>query len=59
MEQAIKFKLGARGLRGILETVLTDAMFELPGGDVEKLVIDRKYCEGHQGDIAAQGLKVA
>jgi len=59
VEQAIKFKLGARGLRGILETVLTDAMFELPGGDVEKLVIDRKYCEGHQGDIAAQGLKVA
>jgi ATP-dependent Clp protease ATP-binding subunit ClpX len=59
VEQAIKFKLGARGLRGILETVLTDAMFELPGGDVEKLVIDRKYCEGHQGDIAAKGLKVA
>ena len=59
VEQALEFKLGARGLRGILETVLTDAMFELPGGDVEKLFIDRKYCEGQKGDISAQGLKVA
>ena len=59
VEQALKFKLGARGLRGILETVLTDDMFELPSSDVKKLVVDRKYCEGHKGNIASQELKVA
>ena len=30
MDKAIEFKLGARGLRGIGETILTDAMYELP-----------------------------
>lgn len=30
VEKAIEFKLGARGLRGIGETILTDAMYELP-----------------------------
>jgi ATP-dependent Clp protease ATP-binding subunit ClpX len=30
VDKAIEFKLGARGLRGIGETVLTDAMYELP-----------------------------
>lgn len=59
VEKALEFKLGARGLRGILETILTDAMFELPSGDVVELVVDKKYCEGHKGSIAKQGLKVA
>lgn len=30
VEQALLFKLGARGLRAICETIMTDAMFELP-----------------------------
>lgn len=30
VDKAIEFKLGARGLRGIGESILTDAMFELP-----------------------------
>ncbi len=30
VEKSIEFKLGARGLRSILETILMDAMFELP-----------------------------
>jgi ATP-dependent Clp protease ATP-binding subunit ClpX len=30
VDKAIEFKLGARGLRSIMETILTDAMFELP-----------------------------
>jgi ATP-dependent Clp protease ATP-binding subunit ClpX len=59
VEKALEFKLGARGLRGILETILTDAMFELPSGDNKELVVDLKYCEGHQETITKQGLKVA
>ncbi len=43
-EKAIEFKLGARGLRTILETILTDAMYEIPSQkDVKELVVDIDY----------------
>ena len=32
--QAISKKTGARGLRAILEKLLLDAMFEIPGSDI-------------------------
>jgi len=31
VEKAVEFKLGARGLRGICERIMTDAMYEIPG----------------------------
>jgi len=30
VDKAVEYKVGARGLRSILEAILTDAMFELP-----------------------------
>ncbi len=46
VEKAIEFKLGARGLRSIMEEILNDAMFETPSqSDVKELVIDRAYAE--------------
>lgn len=45
VEKAIEFKLGARGLRSIMEAVLSDAMFEMPSGKEKKLVVNRKYTE--------------
>ena len=33
-KQAIKKKTGARGLRAILEKLLLDAMFEIPGSEI-------------------------
>ena len=45
VEQAIVYKLGARGLRSLCEAILTDAMFELPGTDETFLSITRKYAE--------------
>ncbi|MBO7082927.1 MAG: ATP-dependent Clp protease ATP-binding subunit ClpX [Bacteroidales bacterium] len=46
VEKAIEFKLGARGLRSIMEEILNDAMFELPSNsNVKTLVIDRAYAE--------------
>ena len=33
-------KTGARGLRSILEDILTDTMFELPNDDLERVIID-------------------
>ena len=45
VEQAIVYKLGARGLRSLCEAILTDAMFELPGSDETFLSVTRKYAE--------------
>ena len=45
VEQAIAYKLGARGLRSLCEAVLTDAMFELPGTDDKTLHVTREYAE--------------
>lgn len=44
---AIERKTGARGLRSILEHVLLDTMYELPGmKDVEKVVINKAVIQG-------------
>ncbi len=40
-QQAIKRKTGARGLRGVVEKIMLDTMFELPSRhDVEKCIVD-------------------
>ena len=46
VEKAIEFKLGARGLRSILEAILSDAMFELPSNEhIKELTVDLSYAE--------------
>ena len=41
--KAIKRKTGARGLRSIVEGVLTDVMYEVPSlGDVKEVVVDER-----------------
>jgi ATP-dependent Clp protease ATP-binding subunit ClpX len=42
--KAIKRGTGARGLRSILETMMTDIMFELPGRDDVREVVITKEC---------------
>ena len=45
--KAIARKTGARGLRSIMEGILLDTMFDLPGLEgVEKVVISREVVEG-------------
>ena len=43
VDKAIEYKLGARGLRSIVETVMVDAMYEAPSSGKKKLVIDAAY----------------
>jgi len=43
VEKAIEYKLGARGLRSLVEATLKDDMFALPGTKRKKLVVDKKY----------------
>ncbi|MDG1270572.1 MAG: AAA family ATPase, partial [Ulvibacter sp.] len=45
VDQAIEYKLGARGLRSLCEAILTDAMFEMPGTDEKFLSVPRTYAE--------------
>ena len=45
--KAIARKTGARGLRSIMENILLDSMFDLPGLDnVEEIVINREVVDG-------------
>lgn len=43
-DKAIEYKLGARGLRSIVETIMVDAMYETPSSKEKKFVVDAKYC---------------
>ena len=57
--KAIEFKLGARGLRSICETILIDDMFNMPGSSKKSLFIDKKYIENKLEGINFSGLKEA
>jgi ATP-dependent Clp protease ATP-binding subunit ClpX len=43
VEKALEYKLGARGLRSICESILTDAMFELPSSKENKFHLTLEY----------------
>lgn len=43
VDKAIEYKLGARGLRSIVETVMVDAMFDVPSMDVKEFTVDASY----------------
>lgn len=60
VEKSIEFKLGARGLRSIIEAILVDAMFELPSKKrTKKLHITRSYAENKFGKASLAKLRAA
>jgi len=46
---AINRKTGARGLRGIIEKLLLDVMFEIPGSNVESVEVTEEAVKGMSG----------
>jgi ATP-dependent Clp protease ATP-binding subunit ClpX len=57
-EKAIARKTGARGLRSIMEGVLLDSMYELPGTTgIEKVLITKDVVEGKAKPIYVHGEK--
>jgi ATP-dependent Clp protease ATP-binding subunit ClpX len=51
-KKAIERKTGARGLRSIVEAMLLDTMFELPGmKGVAEIVVDREVVEGRKDPV--------
>ena len=43
VDKAMEYKLGARGLRSIVETVMMDTMFEIPSQKVKKFEVTADY----------------
>ena len=45
VDKAVEYKLGARGLRSIVESIMNDAMFELPSKRVKKFEVTAEYAK--------------
>jgi ATP-dependent Clp protease ATP-binding subunit ClpX len=45
VDKAVEYKLGARGLRSIVETIMTDIMFKAPSQNLSKVEITKQYAE--------------
>lgn len=43
VDKAIEYKLGARGLRSIVESIMTDAMFDVPSSDLKEFEVTAEY----------------
>lgn len=43
VDTAIEYKLGARGLRSIVETIMMDKMFEIPSSGEKSCVVTKEY----------------
>jgi ATP-dependent Clp protease ATP-binding subunit ClpX len=59
VEKAVEYKLGARGLRSICESILTDAMFELPSTKENKFHLTLEYTSKKFDTSKMSLLKVA
>ena len=59
VDKAVEYKLGARGLRSIVEAVLNDAMFELPGSEETSLEVDGAYVKSKLARVNLEQLKAA
>lgn len=59
VQKALEYKLGARGLRSICESILTDAMFELPSQKVKSFNVTLEYAQRKFNTSKLSMLKVA
>ena len=59
VEKAVEYKLGARGLRSICESLFTQAMFELPGTSTKEFHVTLEYAENMFKKSKLSTLKVA
>ncbi len=57
VQYAIDKRLGARGLRSILEEVLADVLFEAPERRGQTVVVDRAFCETRLSKLDGAALR--
>jgi ATP-dependent Clp protease ATP-binding subunit ClpX len=59
VDKAIEFKLGARGLRSITETIIMDKMYEMPSNGEHKLIVGIDYAKNKIERTNINRLKIA
>lgn len=45
VDKAVEYKLGARGLRSIVESIVMDAMFEAPTKNIDNFTVTQEYAK--------------
>ena len=45
VDKAVEYELGARGLRSIVESIMMDAMFEIPSKRLKNFEVTREYTQ--------------
>lgn len=59
VEKAMEFKLGARGLRSIVEAIMMESMFTMPSGESKELHITRDFAVKNLQKSNIEKLRVA
>jgi ATP-dependent Clp protease ATP-binding subunit ClpX len=59
VDKAIEFRLGARGLRSIVEAIMIDFMFEFPDQNVEEVTVALDYAKGKIEKLNFKRLRAA
>jgi len=59
VDQAVEFKLGARGLRSICENIMVDAMFDTPSENISQMKINLDYAKEKIDGVIAIRLKAS
>lgn len=59
VDKAVEFKLGARGLRSICESIMVDAMFDSPSDGIKDLKISLDYAREKMDSSNIQRLKAS
>lgn len=56
VDKALEYKLGARGLRSIVESIMMDKMFEMPSTDKKSCSITKEYADAQFSKCTPEGL---
>lgn len=59
VDKAIEYKLGARGLRSIVETIMMDVMFEIPSQKAKKYEVTLDFAKQHMGKANISRMQTA
>lgn len=57
VEKALEFNIGARGLRGIMEAMMNELMYEIPSSDTRQYRVTLDYVKSHFGKTLSDKLK--
>ena len=59
VDKAVEYKLGARGLRSIVETIMMDTMFEIPSRKVDTFTVTLEYAKEQMNKANSSRLQMS